>query len=129
MARLGGSASGAPLSPLRLQGDEVAANFSALVVVLDHRQLLRHVEGEVVVGSGAPATPGGFPQNWGKVLTVSKTVLRDAILDPRREVFPDLKRGVKIAGIAKLGGLSCECAGKDRHQLGVCHDGCLGCGT
>ena len=61
------------LSPPRLPPD---------LIVLDHRQLLRHVAGEQVVDAGASS---GFSGNAEKVRTVLETVLGDAFLDPRSE--------------------------------------------
>lgn len=101
------------------EGDEVATDAAAGVVVLDHRQLFGHVDGQVVVGSrSASAT---FPPNRGKVLAFRKSILSDALLDPGGEVAADAEGGVQVAGVTEWSGLSCESADEYRHQIGGGH--------
>ena len=51
--------------------------------VLDHHQLLGHANGQEILGAG-PSFSFGVPAP--KVLTVSKTVVGDAISDPLIEL-------------------------------------------
>nr|WP_258398666.1 hypothetical protein [Herbaspirillum rubrisubalbicans] len=81
----------------------------ALLVTLHHRQLLRHVEGQVVLDGAAVTTaPLLIPRNWGiirlqrEVLIQHEAVLDDAILDPRREVLAHLQELMQVAGIDGL---------------------------
>ena len=71
--------------------NEVATHGAANLVVLDHRQFFRHVEGEVVVGAGATAS---FSEVSEKVLVLNETVFFNPVFDPRCEVVAVFKASV-----------------------------------
>jgi hypothetical protein len=75
-------------------------DHAALVVVLDHGKLFAHGEGALVVGS-----PVSTIQNFlGRKITVFyKSVLFDALLDPRRKIAVRLSQVfMEHAKIARL---------------------------
>ena len=89
--------------------EKVAPRLLALVVVLDHGQLLRHVDGGVVLDAG-PAFFGGFRKSH-EVLIFHESVLFDPRFDPRGEVISVLEEFVKVAGVDRLDELPVDGAG------------------
>jgi hypothetical protein len=81
--------------------------MKALIVVLDHCQLLGCVQRQVVVGAVVSSTAFAF-QIWkakNKIFTFDEAVLFDAVFDPSSKDFADLQKGVQVAGITELDGL------------------------
>jgi hypothetical protein len=80
--------------------DEVAPSFLALLVALHHRQLLGHVEGQVVLDSRAAFSPV-----LGKsrvVLAEGESVLLDAGGDPLGELLAHFQEGVQLTRVDGL---------------------------
>jgi hypothetical protein len=97
--------------------------MKALIVVLDHCQLLGCVQRQVVVGAVVSSTAFAF-QIWkakNKIFTFDEAVLFDAVFDPVCELLSGQQKGVQVAGVAKLGGLILQGSGKNRNEGGGIH--------
>jgi len=106
-----------------LAGDEVAPGLPAHVVVLDHRQLFGHVEGQVVVDARAPAEVfPRFGENLHVVATGNKSVFFDAGFYPCGEVPLDLHEGMQGTCIAQPDGGIGKGAREDGNESGCARD-------